>query len=64
MYDRQRPPGHVHTEADWSDTAAAIGAYPLSKTLAERAAWDFIAGDRSGMSLVGDQSVRGARAGP
>lgn len=32
------------TEADWSDLTKDIGAYPKSKTLAERAAWDFING--------------------
>ena len=32
------------TEADWSDTGKNIGAYQKSKTLAERAAWDFING--------------------
>jgi dihydroflavonol-4-reductase len=32
------------TEADWSDTrAATASAYTRSKTLAERAAWDFVA---------------------
>nr|MBP8165246.1 NAD-dependent epimerase/dehydratase family protein [Anaerolineales bacterium] len=30
------------TEADWSDLTKDIGAYAKSKTLAERAAWDFI----------------------
>ncbi|PHQ67853.1 MAG: hypothetical protein COB93_10830 [Sneathiella sp.] len=30
------------TEADWSDTTRDIGAYPKSKTLAEKAAWDYI----------------------
>ncbi|QLY29139.1 aldehyde reductase [Nocardia huaxiensis] len=33
---------HECTEADWSDLAAC-DAYPKSKTLAERAAWDFAA---------------------
>ncbi|MFN8383599.1 MAG: NAD-dependent epimerase/dehydratase family protein [Anaerolineales bacterium] len=32
------------TEADWSDTDKNIGAYQKSKTLAERAAWEFING--------------------
>ena len=32
------------TEADWSNIDNHIGAYPKSKTLAERAAWDFING--------------------
>ncbi len=30
------------TEADWSDLTKDVGAYAKSKTLAERAAWDFI----------------------
>lgn len=30
------------TEADWSNEAGPIGAYARSKTLAERAAWDFV----------------------
>jgi dihydroflavonol-4-reductase len=34
----------VFTEADWSRLDKPIGAYPKSKTLAERAAWDFING--------------------
>ena len=32
------------TEDDWSDLDQPIGAYSKSKTLAERAAWDFIHG--------------------
>lgn len=46
-------PGRIYTEADWSDAASpTISPYSLSKTLAERAAWDFIAEDRSGMRLA------------
>lgn len=44
--------GHVWTEADWSDVdSPTIQPYPLSKTLAERLAWDFVAADGSGMEL-------------
>lgn len=32
----------VFTEADWSNTDAQLGAYARSKTLAERAAWEFV----------------------
>ncbi|MDP6689765.1 MAG: NAD-dependent epimerase/dehydratase family protein [Alphaproteobacteria bacterium] len=39
------------TENDWSIETLEIGAYALSKTIAERAAWDFIAG------LPDDQSL-------
>lgn len=34
--------GRVFTEDDWSNTNVRIGAYNRSKTLAERAAWDFV----------------------
>lgn len=46
-YGRPLPPGHVFTEADWSDpdsTAFGMGSYQRSKTLAERAAWQFVRG--------------------
>jgi dihydroflavonol-4-reductase len=35
--------GRAYTEADWSDTTSATATpYATSKTLAERAAWDFV----------------------
>ena len=40
----ERLPGAIFTEADWSDPEGQIGAYAKSKTLAERAAWEFQAG--------------------
>lgn len=42
------------TEEDWSIIENEIGAYAKSKTLAERAAWDFINGaeNTNGMELV------------
>jgi nucleoside-diphosphate-sugar epimerase len=41
MYGRKKD--HVFTEDDWSDvTSPTIGAYEKSKTLAERAAWEFM----------------------
>lgn len=42
------------TEQDWSNLDANIGAYSKSKTLAERAGWDFIHGpeNRNKMELV------------
>ncbi|MCZ2128369.1 MAG: NAD-dependent epimerase/dehydratase family protein [Anaerolineales bacterium] len=44
----------VFSEADWALTENHIGAYAKSKTLAERAAWNFIrsAENTSGMELV------------
>ncbi len=42
-----RPDGkEIFTERDWSDAdSPSVYPYPLSKTLAERAAWDFVAQD-------------------
>src|ERR1700743_3481400 len=41
------------TEADWTDpNDKDLGAYPKSKTLAERAAWDFIAKEGRGLELA------------
>jgi nucleoside-diphosphate-sugar epimerase len=43
---------YVLTEKDWSNTdSPTISPYNLSKTLAERTAWDFIGNDKSGMTL-------------
>ena len=53
LYGRDRD--HVFTEADWSNVDdKRIGAYEKSKTIAERAAWDYMAslGDGPGMDLV------------
>jgi nucleoside-diphosphate-sugar epimerase len=51
---RPRDPGHVFDERDWSDLDAPIGAYERSKTVAERAAWDFVRGlpSERGLELV------------
>ncbi|MFC0541568.1 SDR family oxidoreductase [Kutzneria chonburiensis] len=46
--DREQP----FTEADWSDVDAGIPPYQKSKTLAERAAWDFIATEGNGLELA------------
>lgn len=43
MYSGSRAPGHVYTEADWTDPARTdITPYIASKTLAEQAAWEFV----------------------
>ncbi|USX52914.1 aldehyde reductase [Lentzea sp. HUAS12] len=47
--DRADP--RVHTEADWSDLDHCA-AYAKSKTLAERAAWDFVAESPRRVELV------------
>lgn len=50
--------GHPHgsrmfTEADWTELSGAepVAPYPKSKTLAERAAWDYVAGEGAGLEL-------------
>ena len=48
------PPGKAaHDEDDWTDpTAASANPYARSKTLAERAAWDFVRDTAPGMALT------------
>jgi len=41
---RQRADGRAYDESDWSDPDGNIDAYSKSKTLAERAAWEFVEG--------------------
>ncbi|RDC72876.1 NAD-dependent epimerase/dehydratase family protein [Rhodovulum sp. 12E13] len=48
----ERPQGHVHTEEDWTETGHPTATpYARSKTLAERAAWNFAA-DHPEMQLT------------
>lgn len=45
--------GHVFTEADWTVLdGPGVDAYGKSKTLSERAAWDFVATEGKGLELV------------
>ena len=60
-------PGKTYTEEDWSDPSSPdIGAYAKSKTLAERAAWDFVAEDKSApeLAVVNPVAVFGPVLGP
>ncbi len=46
-------PVRDYTEADWTDPETpGLAAYPLSKAVAERAAWDFIEAEGGDTSLV------------
>jgi len=50
------------TEADWTDmTGSDVAAYPKSKTVAERAAWEFIAreGGRLELSVINPVGIFG-----
>lgn len=46
--DHRRP----FDETDWSDLAGNVAPYQRSKTLAERAAWNFIAREGNGLELA------------
>ena len=48
----QKPKGRPFTEEDWTDTTANIPPYQKSKTLAEKAAWDFVAKEGKGLELA------------
>jgi len=46
------PVGRAFTEADWTDPTDEVTAYVKSKTIAERAAWDFIDAEGDGLELA------------
>jgi nucleoside-diphosphate-sugar epimerase len=49
----EAPLGHVFTETDWTNPERAdITTYVKSKTLAERAAWDFVKSERTAPELT------------
>ncbi|XVV15669.1 SDR family oxidoreductase [Actinoplanes sp. CA-131856] len=54
------------TEEDWTNLDADLAPYQRSKTLAERAAWDFVAGEGRGLELatVNPTAVLGPVLGP
>src|SRR5450432_3867049 len=61
------PTDRPFSEKDWTDTSGSdVGAYVKSKTLAERAAWDFIAkeGGALELSVVNPVGVFGPVLGP
>lgn len=60
-------PGRPYTEADWTDLGGAdLGAYVQAKTLAERAAWDFVGREGGALELavVNPVAVFGPLLGP
>ncbi|GAB4018937.1 aldehyde reductase [Spirosoma migulaei] len=46
------PKGHTFTENDWTDENAPVQSYIKSKTIAEKAAWDFITHQGAGLELT------------
>lgn len=64
---RNRDPTKPFTEEDWTDVdGPGVGAYEKSKTLAERAAWDFIEkeGGSLELSVVNPATIMGPVLGP
>jgi nucleoside-diphosphate-sugar epimerase len=43
LYGHARDGSRIYDERDWSILSDEVGAYEKSKTIAERAAWDFVA---------------------
>lgn len=61
-----QPSVREFTEKNWTDPSARVSAYVKSKTLAERAAWDFLAREGGGLELavVNPVAVFGPLLGP
>ncbi|TWB21824.1 dihydroflavonol-4-reductase [Nitrospirillum amazonense] len=56
---------HVYTEDDWTPVDAPNQPYILSKTIAERAAWDFVGkGGAPELSVVNPTGIFGPALGP
>ena len=53
-YGTDPHPGRPYTEDDWTDLDGPrpVAPYPRSKTLAERAAWDFVRAEGRGLELA------------
>ncbi|RUU06435.1 aldehyde reductase [Mesorhizobium sp. USDA-HM6] len=51
-YGQTPTTGHPFTEVNWTNLAAKVSAYVKSKTLAERAAWDFVASQGGALELA------------
>lgn len=65
-YGKLPPGGQPFTEESWTDPTAKVSAYVKSKTLAERAAWDFIAaeGGKLELAVVNPVGIFGPVLGP
>lgn len=61
-----RPMNRPFNETDWSDLNGNVAPYQKSKTIAERAAWDFIAREGGALELaaVNPVAVMGPALGP
>jgi nucleoside-diphosphate-sugar epimerase len=61
-----KPQTHAFTEEDWTEINDSVAPYQKSKTLAERAAWDFIRNEGQGLELaaINPVGVLGPALGP
>src|SRR6201996_3990190 len=61
-----KPSALPYDETDWTDPTGDVTPYVKSKTLAERAAWDFVADPsvRVGLSVVNPVGIFGPALGP
>ncbi len=61
-----KPTKRPFNETDWTNLDAKVAPYQKSKTLSERAAWDFIANEGRGLELaaVNPTAVLGPALGP
>jgi len=61
-----KPMKRPFNETDWSDLSGNVAPYQKSKTLSERAAWDFVAREGGGLELsaVNPVAVMGPVLGP
>ena len=61
-----KPQTRPFNETDWTDLNGNVAAYQISKTLSERAAWDFIAREAGALELsaVNPVAVLGPVLGP
>src|SRR6202000_1062827 len=61
-----KPSALPYDETDWTDPTGDVTPYVKSKTLAERAAWDFVADPsvRVGLSVVNPVGIFGPAVGP
>lgn len=62
IWGHARDGSKIYDEGDWTFLSDAIGPYEQSKTLAERAAWDYVATLSNGFELVA--ILPGAILGP
>jgi dihydroflavonol-4-reductase len=65
-HSRTTPESNPYTEKDWTDlNSTQVQAYPKSKTLAERAAWDFMEkeGDKLELTVINPVLIVGPALG-